>query len=93
MHFVRIFLFLLFYSMVYVLLNEALILIFLHLFTVGGPDRPVPQKEVDSRSGSGQGLAGSASGFVAGAAAVQANLYNRLASTMNERGCVILQES
>ncbi|KAF8910138.1 lethal giant larvae like, C-terminal-domain-containing protein [Gymnopilus junonius] len=58
---------------------------------LGGPDRPIPEKkEVESSDATGPGLAGSASGaasnLVAGAAAVQANLYNRLASALNERG-------
>ena len=60
---------------------------------MGGPDRPIPEKEAEAGGAAGQNLAGSAanaaSGFVAGAAAVHANLYNKLTSAMNERGCVI----
>ncbi|KDR85736.1 hypothetical protein GALMADRAFT_218826 [Galerina marginata CBS 339.88] len=56
---------------------------------LGGPNRPIPEK-VDLGEASGEGVtasaSGAAAGLVAGAAAVQANLYNRLTSAMNERG-------
>ncbi|PPQ66367.1 hypothetical protein CVT26_011086 [Gymnopilus dilepis] len=51
---------------------------------LGGPDRPIPEKE--GEAGGAGSAANAASGFVAGAAAVHANLYNKLTSAMNERG-------
>jgi len=57
---------------------------------LGGPDRPIPEKPELGSSSTEEGLtgtaAGAAAGFVAGASAMQTNLYNRLSSAVNERG-------
>ncbi|PPQ79397.1 hypothetical protein CVT25_002667 [Psilocybe cyanescens] len=54
---------------------------------LGGPNRPIPVKaNPASSSKDGTAEAGAGASFVAGAAAVQANIYNRFASAMNERG-------
>ncbi|KAF8971727.1 hypothetical protein BDZ97DRAFT_1784780 [Flammula alnicola] len=69
---------------------------FKQTLTVGGPNRPIPEKikaERDKSAGE-EGVAGAAgataAGFAAGAAAVQANIYNRLTSVMSERGTLQL---
>jgi hypothetical protein len=63
--------------------------------SVGGPDRPIPEKPELGSSSTEEGLAGTAAGaaagFVAGASAMQANLYSRLSSAVNERGCVKIE--
>lgn len=61
----------------------------MHVCVVGGLNRPIPVKPSPastSQDAAAEGLSTTGSGFVAGAAAVQANLYNRFASAMNERG-------
>ena len=59
---------------------------------MGGPDRPIPEESPLASSSPDEGLAstaaGAAAGFVAGASAMQADLYSRLSSAVNERGCV-----
>lgn len=67
-----------------------LILFYFILSAVGGPNRPIPEKP--QLSGTEEGLAstaaGAAAGIAASASAMQSNLYNRLASAVNERGYV-----
>jgi len=57
---------------------------------VGGPDRPLPERVAQEKGKAleegAPGAQGSAAGLAAGAAAVQANIYNRLTSAMSERG-------
>jgi len=56
---------------------------------VGGPKRPVPEKpQLKGGSSTEEGLASTAAGIAASASAMQANLYSRLASAVNERGYV-----
>ena len=66
------------------------ILFYFILSAVGGPNRPIPEKP--QLSGTEEGLAstaaGAAAGIAASASAMQSNLYNRLASAVNERGYV-----
>lgn len=60
-------------------------------FAVGGPDRPIPEPETQSRGFmAGADIAGGASSLAAAAAATQTNLYGRLTSALNERGCVVI---
>lgn len=55
---------------------------------VGGPDRPIPEPEPQSRTAypSGGEIAAGVSGIAATAAATQSNLYGRLTSALSERG-------
>ncbi|KAH9486242.1 hypothetical protein JR316_0000306 [Psilocybe cubensis] len=56
---------------------------------LGGPSRPIPVKPSPastSKDTPAEGSSSPGSGIIAGAAAVQANLYNRFAAAMNERG-------
>jgi len=76
-------------------LDLSLILLLLPCTSVGGPDRPIPEKPELGSSSTEEGLASTAAeaaaGFVAGASAMHTNLYNRLSSAVNERGCVRIQ--
>jgi len=70
-----------------------LILFYFILSAVGGPNRPIPEKpQLKSGTSTEEGLAstaaGAAAGIAASASAMQSNLYNRLASAVNERGYV-----
>jgi len=63
---------------------------------VGGPDRPTPKKPWDreanedaamsAEAGVASTAGAAAASIAASAAAAQANIYNRLASTLGERG-------
>ncbi|RDB29510.1 Uncharacterized protein C1F3.03 [Hypsizygus marmoreus] len=55
---------------------------------LGGPDRPSPEPHVQSRDSSEDNVAG-VSGIAAAASSTQSNLYNRLASALNERGQIL----
>ena len=63
--------------------------------TVGGPDRPVPEKiarekaQTATDDASDGGPYGPTAGLAAGAAAVQTSLYNKLSGVLGERGCVL----
>ena len=62
--------------------------------TVGGPDRPIPERIALEKTKSAEddangGVQSTAAGLAASAVAVQANLYNRLTSALGERGYVI----
>jgi len=62
--------------------------------TVGGPDRPIPERIALEKTKSAEddangGVQSTAAGIAASAVAVQANLYNRLTSALGERGYVI----
>jgi syntaxin-binding protein 5 len=56
--------------------------------TVGGPDRPVPEKIVREKTRLAEDAAGggTTAGLGASAAAVQASLYDRLTGALGERG-------
>lgn len=61
------------------------------LFAVGGPNRPIPEKPqfgTSTEESLASTAAGAAAGIAASASAMQANLYSRLASAVNERGYV-----
>ncbi|KAF9531932.1 WD40 containing snare-dependent exocytosis protein [Crepidotus variabilis] len=60
---------------------------------LGGPDRPMPEKIAAEKAraaaedeGESAGGQSSISGFAAGAAAMQTNVYSRLTGALNERG-------
>jgi len=62
--------------------------------TVGGPDRPIPERIALEKTKSAEddangGVQSTAAGIAASAVAVQANLYNKLTSALGERGYVI----
>lgn len=63
-------------------------------FTVGGPDRPIPERLALEKTRSAEddangGVPSTATGLAASAVAVQANLYNKLTSALGGRGYVI----
>jgi len=62
--------------------------------TVGGPDRPIPERIALEKTKSAEddangAVQSTAAGIAASAVAVQANLYNKLTSALGERGYVI----
>lgn len=63
-------------------------------YTVGGPDRPVPEKiarekaQTATEDAADGGVYGPGAGIAAGAAAVQTSLYNKLSGVLGERGYV-----
>jgi len=64
-----------------------------HEITVGGPDRPIPERIALEKTRSAEddangGVQSTAAGLAASAVAVQANIYNRLTSALGERGYV-----